>query len=96
MDSHLVGVPSLGTLTVRGLSGGDLQDLGWHSNWTLLGQVVLGSVSDNVVADVLQLLDLGGSQGDSDLQEFLLLLFNLLFNWSRHFGDDITVTLLEI
>lgn len=28
VDAHLVGIPGLGTLTARGLAGGDLQVLG--------------------------------------------------------------------
>lgn len=29
---HLVAVPGLGTLTARGLTGGDLEDLGGETN----------------------------------------------------------------
>lgn len=32
VDTHLVHVPGLGTLTVRSLTGGDLEDLGWHAD----------------------------------------------------------------
>lgn len=85
VDSHLVSVPGLRTLTIWCLSGGDLQDLGWHSNRTLLDDLVLVGVSDDVSRNVLQLLDLGGSQGDSDLENLLFLLLNLfLVDWGRH------------
>jgi hypothetical protein len=33
VDTHLVHVPGLGTLTVGGLTSGDLEDLGWHADW---------------------------------------------------------------
>lgn len=46
VDAHLVGVPGLGTLTVGGLSGGDLEVLGGESDGTLeadlLGALVAG------------------------------------------------------
>jgi len=32
VDAHLVQVPGLRTLTVRGLTGRDLEDLGWHAD----------------------------------------------------------------
>lgn len=35
VDAQLVAVPSLGTLTVRGLTGGNLKDLGRQTNGTL-------------------------------------------------------------
>lgn len=85
VDSHLVSVPSLRTLTVRGLSGGDLQDLGWHSNRTLLDNLVVVGVLDDVGTDLLQGLDLGGGQGDLDLVDLLGLLLDLLLvDWGRH------------
>lgn len=85
VNLHLVSIPGLRTLTVRSLSGGDLQDLGWQSNWTLLDDVVLDSVVDDVGADLLQLLDLGGGQGDSDLVDLLgLFLDFFLVDWGRH------------
>ena len=33
VDAHLVHVPGLGTLTVGGLTGGDLENLGRHADW---------------------------------------------------------------
>lgn len=33
MDAHLVGVPGLGTLTVGGLTGGDLEGLGGKTDY---------------------------------------------------------------
>lgn len=33
MDAHLEGVPGLGTLTVGGLTGGDLEGLGGKTDY---------------------------------------------------------------
>lgn len=35
VDAHLEPVPSLGTLTTRGLAGGDAEDLRWHADGAL-------------------------------------------------------------
>ena len=67
MDSHLVSVPSLGTLSTRGLSGGVLEDLGGKTDGALDAEVtVLGSV-DEVGAELLEGLDVSRSEGDPDL-----------------------------
>lgn len=39
VDTELVSVPSLGTLTVGGLSGGDLKNLGGESDGALGGDL---------------------------------------------------------
>jgi hypothetical protein len=51
VDSHFVSVPGLRTLTVRSLSGCDLEDLGWQSNGTLGLESGGLSTVDNVVRD---------------------------------------------
>ena len=67
MDSHLKGVPSLGTLTVRGLTGGDLEVLGGQAYGALDAKVLgLGAVNE-LSADLLKGLDLAGGEGDADL-----------------------------
>lgn len=66
VDSHLVGVPGLGTLTVRSLSGGDLEDLGWESDWSLDSQFLALGSSNEVGTDLLEVLDVSGSESDSD------------------------------
>lgn len=79
MDSHFVSIPGLGTLTVGGLSSGDGQNLSGESDRALDSQFrSLGSV-DQVGADLLKLLDLGRSEGDSNLQDVLLLRHDVLF-----------------
>ncbi|KAH3664642.1 hypothetical protein OGATHE_003457 [Ogataea polymorpha] len=83
VDSHLVSLPGLGTLTVWSLSGRDSQGLSWHSNWTLFEKVLSLSVLDDVLRHLLKLLDLGGDQGDSDLVDFWFFNDLLFF---RHDG----------
>jgi hypothetical protein len=58
VDAHLVLVPGLGTLTVGGLAGGDLEGLG------------AGTV-DELLADLLEGGNLAGGQGDTDLVDLL-------------------------
>lgn len=45
VDAHLVSVPSLGTLTVGGLSGGDLKVLGGESDRALEDNLVSALVA---------------------------------------------------
>lgn len=84
VDSELKVVVGLRTLTVWRLSSVDSQNLGWHSDRSLLQQVVFVGVSNDVARHVLKLLDLGGHQGDSDLEDGLLLL--LVFLLGGHYG----------
>lgn len=71
MDSHLKGIPGLGTLTAGGLAGGDLEGLGWETDWALDAEVLgLGTVGE-LSADLLEGLDVAGGQGDADLMGFL-------------------------
>lgn len=71
VNSHLKGIPGLGTLTTRSLSGGNLQGLGWKTNGTLNTEVLgLGALNE-ILADLLEGLDLARSEGDADLVGFL-------------------------
>ena len=89
VDSHLVSVPGLGTLTAwlsgRGttesakapqqcndnathsLSGGVNENLGRETDGSLHSEVLVLCPVDEVVADLLEGLDLRAGQGDSDL-----------------------------
>lgn len=71
VNSHLKGIPSLGTLTTGSLSGGNLQGLGWETDWALDAEVLGLSAFDELGADLLERLDLSAGQGDSDLVGFL-------------------------
>lgn len=67
VDAHLVEIPGLGTLTARGLTGGDLEVLGGQADRALDGQVLALGALDQLGADLLEGLDLAGGQGDADL-----------------------------
>lgn len=71
MDAHLVAVPGLGTLTARGLAGGDLEGLGGQADGALEAQVLALGALDDLGADLLENLDLAGGQGDADLVALL-------------------------
>ena len=65
VDSHLVSIPSVGSLTAWGLSGGDSQDLGWNSNWSLGLVTLVLSSNDDLVAGPLKWLDLSSLKSHS-------------------------------
>lgn len=90
MDAHLEAVPGLGTLTARGLAGGDLEALGGQADGTLGAEVLVLSAVDDLSADLLEDLDLAGGQGDADLVA-LLYIQQLLVNciiWKYHRGPS--------
>lgn len=66
VDAHLKAVPGLGTLTARGLTGGDLQDLGGHADGALDLELLLLGAADEVGADLLQVAHVAGGQGNAD------------------------------
>lgn len=71
MDSHLKSIPGLGTFTTRSLSGGDLQGLGWQTDWTLDAEILgLGTVNE-LLGDLLERGDVSAGEGDADLVSFL-------------------------
>ena len=67
MDAHLVCVPSLGTLTARSLTGGDLQVLGGQADGALDAELLVLGTVDELLADLLERLDVAGGEGDADL-----------------------------
>ena len=67
MDAHLKGVPGLGTLTVGGLTGGDLQVLGGQADGALDAELLVLGTVDELLADLLERLDVAGGEGDADL-----------------------------
>ncbi len=67
MDAHLIGIPGLGTLTVRCLTGGDLQGPSGQADGALDTEfLVLGAVNE-LLAHLLERLDIARGQGDADL-----------------------------
>lgn len=71
MNPHLVRVPGLGTLTVGGLAGGDLEVLGGQAHGALYGELLGARTVNELVADLLERRDLARRQGDADLVGFL-------------------------
>lgn len=71
MDAHLILVPGLGTLTVGGLAGGDLQGLGGQTDGALDLQGLATGTVDELGADLLKGGDLAGGEGDADLVDLL-------------------------
>ena len=71
VDAHLVAVPGLGTLTARGLAGGDLEGLGGQTDGALDAEVLVLGTLDDLGGNTLEDLDLAGGEGDADLVALL-------------------------
>lgn len=71
VDAHLVLVPGLGTLTVGGLTGGDVQGLGGQTDGTLDLQGLGAGTVDKLRADLLEGGDLARGKSDTDLVDLL-------------------------
>jgi hypothetical protein len=66
VDAHLETIPGLGTVTARGLTGGDTENLGGETDGSLNLELLILGALDKVRADLLEVLDVTGSQGDAD------------------------------
>jgi hypothetical protein len=71
VDSHLEGIPGLGSFTAGCLSGGDLEGLGRETDGALDAEFLALGTLDELLADLLEGLDFAGGQGDADLVGFL-------------------------
>ena len=89
MDSHLVGIPGLRTLTARSLAGGDLQLLGGQADGALDAQVLALGAVDQLLAHLLERLDVARGQGDADLVDLWAFAEVLLGLLVGHFGGCI-------
>ena len=90
MDSHLKGVPGFGTLSVRSLTGGDTEVLGWETDWALDAEVLGLGALEELAADLLEGLDLARGEGDADLVDLWGVgLAGLLWVLERHFGGRV-------
>ena len=83
VDSHFKVIPSVGTFTARGLTGGDTEDLGGHtdgtSNLDLLidgntldisaGYVLINNKTKGTLFDGL---DVGGDESNTNTMNFFL------------------------
>ena len=76
MDSHLVAIPGLGTLTIGRLTGGDTKGLGWHADGALDLQVLVLGGLDQLVGDALNGGAVLGGDGDADFVLLKVLSFN--------------------
>ena len=54
VDSHLKSIPSLGSFTARGLSGGDLESLGGETDGAFDAEVLGLGALDELLADFLE------------------------------------------
>jgi hypothetical protein len=54
VDAHLKGVPGLGTLTARGLAGGDLEALGGQTDGALDAELLVLGTVDELLAHLLE------------------------------------------
>lgn len=84
VDAHLEAVPGLGTLTARGLAGGDLEGLGGQADGAGDAEVLGLGALDELGRDLLEGLDLAGGEGDADLVR-LGRLAEVLVLVVRHF-----------
>jgi len=70
VNLHLKSVPGLGTLTTRSFAGSNFQDLSGKPNRALDSQLlVLGTINE-IVAEFLQVADVGRRQGNPDFVDF--------------------------
>jgi hypothetical protein len=67
VNPHLETVPGLGTLTTRGLAGGDLKGLCGETDGALDAEVLALGTVDELLADLLEGLDLARGERDANL-----------------------------
>ena len=67
VDAHLEAIVGVGTLTTWRLAGGNNQLLGWHTHRSLAVEALVLGALNEVRADLLEGLDVAGSQGDANL-----------------------------
>jgi len=70
VDSHLESIPGLRSFTARGLTGGDLEGLGWQTNRALDTEILGLGALDELLADLLKGGDISAGQGDADFVSF--------------------------
>jgi hypothetical protein len=71
VNAHLILVPGLGTLTVGGLTGRDVQGLGGKTDGALDLKGLGAGTLDQSSAHRLEGGDLAGGEGDTDLVDLL-------------------------
>jgi len=87
VDVHGEAIPGLGTLTARSLAGGEAEVLGGHATRTTDSETLLLGRLDEGGADLLDVGDIEGGEGDTDTLHGGLGLGDLLGrSGGRHFG----------
>jgi len=87
VDVHGEAIPGLGTLTARSLAGGEAEVLGGHATRTTDSETLLLGRLDESGADLLDVGDIEGGEGDTDTLHGGLGLGDLLGrSGGRHFG----------
>jgi hypothetical protein len=69
VDSHLETIEGLGTVTTRGLTGGDTENLGGETNGTLDLKLLVLSTLDEITGNLFEVLDVTRSQSDTDTMD---------------------------
>jgi hypothetical protein len=94
VDAHLVAVPGLGTLTARGLAGGDLEGLGGQADGALDAEVLGLGALNQLGRHLLEALDVAAGQGDADLVRLGRLAKVLLGLVVRHLAGGSGICLM--
>ena len=68
VDSHLISVPSVGSLTAWRFSHGDSQDFRWNSYWSFSFITLVLCSDDDLVASPLEWLNFSSLEGHSKEQ----------------------------
>jgi len=71
VDAHLVHVPGLGTLTAGGLTGRDLEGLGWQAHGALDAELLRLGALQELRTHLLERLHLARGERDADFVDFL-------------------------
>ena len=66
MDVHFEAIPGLGTFTTRCLAGGDFERLCRETNGSLGANLAFDGTVDKFTADLFEIVDIAGRQGDTD------------------------------
>lgn len=83
VDAHLVLVPGLGTLTARGLTGGDVESLSRETDRALDLEGLGAGTVDQLRAHLLERGDLARGEGDTDLVDLLFSRGNKLISYAQ-------------
>jgi hypothetical protein len=58
VNPHFISIPSLGTLTIGSLPGGDLEDFGGQSNGSLDFEILVLCTGNQISADFLDIFNM--------------------------------------